>query len=45
MDVEDYFLSKHPLSRLDGAGIMLQMLRRQFHSFLRTTANLMPKVR
>ena len=44
LNVEEYFLSKHPLSGLDGAGIMLQMLRRQFHSFLRTTANIMPKV-
>ncbi len=41
---DEFFLSKHPLSGLDGAGIMLQMLRRQFHSFLRTTANIMPKV-
>lgn len=44
LNVEEYFLSKHPLSGLDGAGIMLQMLRKQFHSFLRTTANIMPKV-
>ena len=45
LDVEEYFLSRHPLSGLDGAGVMLQMLRRQFHSFLRTTANIIPRVR
>ena len=38
-------MSRHPLSGLEGAGIMLQMMRKQFHSFLRTTANIMPKVR
>ena len=43
--MEDYFLSRHPLSGLEGAGIMLHMMRKQFHSFLRTTANIMPKVR
>ena len=44
VEVDDVFLNQHPLSGLDGAGIMLQRLRKQFHSFLRTTSNIMPKV-
>ena len=38
-------LGKHPLSGLDGAGTMLSLLRKQFHSLLQTTADIMPKVR
>lgn len=37
-------LGKHPLSGLDGAGTMLSHLRKQFHSLLQTTADIMPKV-
>ena len=37
-------LGKHPLSGLDGAGTMLSLLRKQFHSLLQTTADIMPKV-
>ncbi len=38
-------LGKHPLSGLEGAGAMLFILRKQFHSLLQTTADIMPKVR
>ena len=41
---EDWSLGKHPLMSLDGAGVMLHMLRKQFHMFLQTVANTMPKV-
>ena len=37
-------LGKHPLSGLEGAGAMLFILRKQFHSLLQTTADIMPKV-
>lgn len=40
----DEMLGKHPLSGLDGAGTMLSLLRKQFHSLLQTTADIMPKV-
>jgi hypothetical protein len=38
-------LGKHPLSGLEGAGAMLFILRKQFHSLLQTTADIMPRVR
>ena len=41
---EDYFLGKHPLASLEGAGLMQGVLRRQFHCLLQTVANKMPLV-
>ena len=43
-ETEEWFLGKHPLTGLEGAGVMLLLLRKQFHSMLQTVANLMPQV-
>ncbi len=43
-DSEIKMLKHHPLTGLDGAGIMLQFLRKQFHSFLKAASNVMPIV-
>ena len=37
-------LGKHPLTGLDGAGSALVVLRKEFHSFLQTIADIMGKV-
>lgn len=44
VESDDLCLGYHPLSGLDGAGVMLQLLRKQFHSFLQTISDLIPKV-
>ena len=42
---DDFFLGKHPLASLEGAGSMQLLLRKQFHYLLQTVANKMPQVR
>ena len=42
---DDFFLGKHPLASLEGAGCMQLLLRKQFHNLLQTVANKMPHVR
>jgi hypothetical protein len=39
---DDFFLGKHPLASLEGAGCMQLLLRKQFHNLLQTVANKMP---
>ena len=41
---DDFFLGKHPLASLEGAGCMQLLLRKQFHNLLQTVANKMPHV-
>lgn len=41
---DDFFLGKHPLASLEGAGCMQLVLRKQFHCLLQTVANKMPNV-
>lgn len=41
---DEFFLGKHPLTSLEGAGCMQQVLRKQFHCLLQTVAKKMPLV-
>ena len=41
---DDFFLGKHPLASLEGAGCMQQVLRKHFHCLLQTVADKMPLV-